>query len=271
MQISPARNWCFTYNNHTLEIASSISSICSKYCDKYVFQEEKGSEGTPHLQGYLRFKTKRRPWSLFPDKHIHWEITRSPRASVTYCSDKNKRLDGGRIWAGGIPELEMVNVKTICRSDFYKWQSRVLELLKNQSDRSILWIYEAKGNTGKSSLVKYLAVHESAIVLSGKAADIKYGIVKFYEQHRRYPNLICVDVPRTRREFLQYSAIEEVKNGCFFSGKYEGMMCVFNNPTIVCFSNSMPDLKSMSRDRWDIYEINNKDLLHVSVFTGVCS
>lgn len=271
MQISPARNWCFTYNNHTSEIFSSISSKCSSICDRYVFQEEKGQSGTIHLQGYMRFKRKCRPFTHFKDRNFHWEITRSPEASITYCSSEDKRLPGGKIVSFGIPKLELVNVKTIKPEHFYEWQTQVWELLDNQQERSILWVFEAKGNTGKSSLVKYLCVHKHAIILSGKASDIKYGVVKYFELNKRYPTLITIDVPRTRKEFLQYSAIEELKNGCFFSGKYEGGMCIFNCPKIVCFSNSLPDLKAMSRDRWQIYNIVDKKLIKVNVFTGVCS
>ena len=266
MSISPARNWCFTYNNHTLEIIESICSVCSLLCDRYVFQEEKGESGTVHLQGYIRFKRKARPFTYFKDKGFHWEIARSPKASIAYCSNKSKRLDGGKIWVHGLPELELENVRTIDPKQFYPWQSRVIDLLKSQSDRSILWVYESKGNTGKSSLVKYLCVHKDAILLSGKATDVKYGIVKFYEKHGRYPELITVDIPRTRKDFFQYSALEEIKNGCFFSGKYEGMMCIFNNPVVVCFSNSRPDLTTMSSDRWQIYEIFDNELRKINVF-----
>ena len=259
--INPAKHWCFTYNNHTLEIISSICSICSKYCDKYVFQEEIGEQGTPHLQGYLCFRKKRRPFSVFKDRNFHWEITRSPPASISYCSDRAKRKDGGIIRCAGLPQLHLLTVTTIGEKQFWPWQSKAVQLIDNVDDRTIYWIYEGRGNTGKSSLCKYLCVHRRALLVSGKGNDIKYGIIKYFEQYHRYPSLVIVDIPRQLQQFVSYSAIEEIKNGCFFCGKYESSMAVFDSPRLICFSNARPQVELMSRDRWQIYRIVDKELV----------
>lgn len=267
--INPAKNWCFTYNHHTLEIICSICSICSIYCDKYVFQEEKGESGTPHLQGFLRFKRKRRPFSVFKDRGFHWEITRNVTASIRYCSASSKR--SGRIWTSGIRELQLETVRVLDESLFYDWQRTALTFLDDESDRTIYWIYEGSGNTGKSSFVKYLAVKRGAFMVSGKAADSKYGIVKFYEQFGKYPSLITVDIPRCMSDYVSYQALESIKNGHFFSGKYESGMCVFNSPVIICFANTMPEIDKMSLDRWQVYEIVNRKLLKINIVNCVSS
>lgn len=257
--INPARNWCFTYNNHTSEVISSICSNCSILCTKYVFQEERGENGTPHLQGFLQFKTKRRPFSVFKDKRFHWEITRSVPASIKYCSDRSKRH--GSIYTMGIRELQLQTVNTIDRSKFYKWQDKVLGYLDDTSERNIYWIYEHAGGVGKSSLVKYLCVHHGCMLISGKGNDIKYGVVKYFERHGQYPKYILCDIPRSLQEYVSYAAIEEIKNGCFFSGKYESDMCIFNSPAVICFANERPLVDKMSKDRWKIYRIVDKDLI----------
>jgi hypothetical protein len=142
----------------------------------------------------------------------------------------------------------------------YEWQLKVLEYCKDTSDRTIYWIWESVGNVGKSSLVKYLCKHKRALLVSGKGSDIKYGVVKFFERHGFYPELIAVDIPRTLRDYVSYSAIEEIKNGCFFSGKYESDMCLFNSPVVICFANSRPEVEKMSKDRWQIRRIEDKKL-----------
>ena len=53
-QISPSLNWCFTVNNYNSEDIQMFLKSDSSIVPKFVFQEETGESGTPHLQGYLR-------------------------------------------------------------------------------------------------------------------------------------------------------------------------------------------------------------------------
>jgi hypothetical protein len=84
---------------------------------------------------------------------------------------------------------------------------------------------------------------------------MKYGIVKYIEKHGFAPTSVIIDIPRSRLDYVSYTAIEEIKNGCFFSTKYESDMVVFNSPHIICFANAYPETSQMSADRWKIYEI----------------
>jgi hypothetical protein len=59
--------------------------------------------------------------------------------------------------------------------------------------------------------------------------------------------LVICDVPRAAGNFVNYGALEQVKNGLFFSSKYESEMAVFNPPHVICFANSKP--KEMARWR----------------------
>ena len=52
-----------------------------------------------------------------------------------------------------------------------------------------------------------------------------------------------------------YSAIESIKNGCFFSPKYKSTSTITACPHILAFSNRFPDINALSRDRWVIYFI----------------
>lgn len=58
-QISPAKRWCFVLNHWKEEEFNAISSIVPEYCNFCIIGSEIGELGTPHLQGYLEFKTKR--------------------------------------------------------------------------------------------------------------------------------------------------------------------------------------------------------------------
>ena len=128
------------------------------------------------------------------------------------------------------------------------------------NDRTIYWFWEQTGNVGKTSFAKYTAVHSGSLIVSGKGNDMKYGIIKYKEKHGVAPRIVIIDIPRSIKDYVSYSGIEEIKNGLFFCGKYESDMCVFNSPHVICFSNSPPDTSKFSKDRWCIYEIVNNKL-----------
>lgn len=53
-----ARRWCFTWNNYTAETVTRLSGQDNVDCDYLVFGFELApSSGTPHLQGYVEFKS----------------------------------------------------------------------------------------------------------------------------------------------------------------------------------------------------------------------
>lgn len=71
------RIWAWTWNNYTV---SDVSHILDYLKDtSYIFQEETGKEGTPHLQGYVQFKFQKDFNTLktaFPK--VHWEKAKDP-------------------------------------------------------------------------------------------------------------------------------------------------------------------------------------------------
>nr|AUF34972.1 putative replication-associated protein [uncultured virus] len=252
-QISPAKHWCFTYNNYRVsDINDIILIISSNSSRKYVFQEEQGANGTKHLQGYIQFEKKVRPKGIFP-KHpgIHWETTRNIKASIVYCT-KDETKVGERYSNIRFDKA----IRLIDEASFYPWQRELVDLVGTQSsERDIYWYYEYTGNTGKTAITKWLAVKKQALVLSGKATDMKYGIIKFKEKNGFFPDIIIFDIPRSSQQFVSWAGIEEIKNGMFFSAKYESDMVVFDNPHVICFANEEPDYTKLSKDRWQVKHI----------------
>lgn len=247
-KINPSKHWVFTFNNYDVPDIDNIRN--SKLIKRFVFQEETGKLGTKHLQGYIEFNTKTRPKKLFSPK-IHWEVARDIEASITYCQKEDTRT--GKVFSKGFPPP----ILTINRETLYPWQKELLNIITdNVSERAIYYIFDKIGNVGKSSFCKYLCIEHKALYVSGKSADLKYGIFKYFESNGIYPTLCLLDIPRTQ-EHISYSALEEVKNGLFFNTKYESQMCIFNSPTLLIFSNHPPEIEKFSKDRWIIKEINN--------------
>lgn len=65
----------------------------------------------------------------------------------------------------------------------------------------------------------------------------------------RDPQIVIWDVPRSVEDHISWQAIESVKNGFFYSGKYEGGQCMFDNPHVVIFANIPPPKGHLSEDR----------------------
>lgn len=253
-QIPPSKQWCFTWNNYTDDVIDPFLDILKSKCEMYIFQEEVGENETRHLQGSLIFLKKERPKAIFiglTDK-IHWEKTKDLRASIKYCCKEDTR--NGKIWANfPIPK----KIKTIEPSQFYKWQNELLDVLNSEpNERSIYWYIDSLGSAGKTCFCKWLVVNKNALVLCGKSSDMKNGILMFEKNKGFYPEIIIIDLPRTfEMEYLSYTGIEEIKNGLFYSPKYEGGMCVFNCPHVIIMSNEEPEQKKLSKDRWILKHI----------------
>lgn len=252
---SKSRGWQFTWNNYTDEDIEYLKNLTYEYI---CWGKEIGTLGTPHLQGFIYFANAR-PFNSVRKilKNNHIEKARSFDALVKYNEKQGDFYEYGLKPKMGIknhiPELGYKNIKTIIP---YGWQLDVLQiLLEEPDDRTIHWFWEPTGKMGKSSLTKYLCIHHDALTLSGKGSDCKFAVSAFIKDKKREPKIIIFDVPRTNIDYINYEAIESIKNGCFFSGKYESTQVIINSPHIFVFANSPPDLFKMSSDRWHIIHI----------------
>ena len=254
--------WFFTLNNYTLEQIEQIEQVFCHECKWYLFQEETGESGTPHLQGCVCLIKKQRMSQLkIWEPQIHWEPTHNVKASIVYCTKMASRT--GKIYSYNVklPQIEKP-LKLLKEEDFYPWQRHIFKSINEEpSDRKIIWIWETIGNVGKSSFAKLLCARHSALICSGKGADCKYNIVKYHQKNGVYPELIIFDIPRSNLGYVSWTAIEEIKNGLFCSSKYESDMVIMNSPHVICFANDEPDYDKVSLDRWEVYEIfDNKDI-----------
>ena len=251
-QIAPSKRWCFVLNNYTQDEINSLVPKFQEYCKKYIVAKEVGEQGTPHLQGFFEFHTKRRPISVFNNIRLHFDKARAcDLDQVIYCSK-----EGSVIEKYGLPNiprpLKVINPNRA-------FQQEILEIVKGEPcDRKIFW-YFGEGNIGKTQFCKYLSHHHNAICLSGKGADVRNGVVEYKKIHGDTPELVLFPIPRSyNTEYLSYEALENIKDMYFYSGKYEGGMINGNAPHLIVFANEPPDISKMSIDRWEIFHINEK-------------
>lgn len=251
--ISASKRWCFTYNNYCATDLTPFNEFLGKNCSIVFYSKEKGESGTPHLQGYLEFKKRSRPKTVFKntvwDTFIHWEKAKgSMIENYQYCSK-----DGPFFFYKGVQQYHPLKLITPDR----EYQKFILDLIKTEpDDRSIYWFYETVGNVGKTCFTKYLCEKEMALCLSGKASDVKNGVVASVEKRGTTPSLIVYDIPRSfNSDYLNYESLESIKSMMFYSGKYEGAQICGNPCHLIVFSNEPPDVEKLSKDRWKIFKI----------------
>lgn len=248
---SRGRHWFLTWNNYQ-DCPSWLIDLKNLGADKYMFQEEKGEEGTPHIQGVFSFKNQKK-WSELRGKvPAYWKKCRNINAAKTYCSKVVTR--NGKTYCKGYRKQPRDPLAGV--AELYPYQKEILEMIKREpDDRKIYWYYDRKGNVGKTTLVKHLCIKHKALVLGGANRDALYGIAQTLE--KKELEIILFDIPRTNQNKLSYQALENAKNGIFFSPKYESGMCVYDPPHVVVFANALPDFDKLSEDRWIVKEIDS--------------
>lgn len=200
----------------------------------------------------------------FPRAHIE-KAKGNEETNYKYCSKDGKfRTNIVPKLKAKTPAENRAAVAALCLKVYEttvwkSWQKEVIDLVRGDPDpRAINWYWDSEGNIGKSYLVKYLCLTMSVIVCDGKKNDI-FNQVNEVVSAGIVPRLIVLDLPRSMEDRVAWGVIEQLKNGCIYSGKYEGGMCIYPVPHVVCFANFEPDRESMSADRWKVSNLRARE------------
>lgn len=253
-----SRKWCFTLNNWTIDEKKYLITTFKEKKWKYVIGDEIGEKNTPHLQGYIEHKSPI-TFKYLKKLNKRWHLERakgSTRDNYKYCSKDGSYISNIELTLTQDEMKELILKAEYDDVKWRPWQKNIIDILDKTPDkRKIHWRWETSGNSGKSYLAKYLALTRDVIICSGKKADV-FNQVLEYVKNGRMPKIILLDVPRTSLGYINYDAIEQLKNGFMYSGKYEGGQVFIKTPHVIAFANEEPDMDSLSEDRWDIIEIN---------------
>ena len=90
-QDTPKIAYCLTLNNWTEEEYSSIVLYFQQKGKTWIIGKEIGDEGTPHLQMYIRFKTKTRFSAIKKViERAHIEVSKgNEQENLMYCSKES--------------------------------------------------------------------------------------------------------------------------------------------------------------------------------------
>lgn len=152
----------------------------------------------------------------------------------------------------------------------HHWQEQVKELLSQEADfRSVMWIVDHIGATGKSHMQRYLRIHHPNEVLVVQSAQSLYHFATIFAnsvQNMDNLKMVWFNLPRTALERKGiYECIEAVKDTCITTTKYQGLsLPVFDPVHVIVTANFAPDVSKLSSDRWQIRHIQNGRLITLS-------
>ena len=295
-----ARCYSFTCNNPDQSDYERIIDLPNLVKVKeLIFQYELGpTRLTPHFQGMIYFvdsRLKKQVIDLLKGCHI--DIAQNVFALKNYVQKLKTKL-GQEYYhfkdnevISMFKQLELIkdtlllNIEQFIplKDDLYLWQQKIEKIFLSKVDRrTINYIYDSAGNSGKSSIVDYLKINyiNKVYSTSGRPEDVKYAFAKLVEKVGNINiRLIIWDIPRLLKDKgltiskTVFLTAEQFKNGCIFSTKYESIEVRFGIPHIIIFTNLKPkkfmfesgDKQYLSRDRIRIYKIENKDLIKVEI------
>jgi len=252
--MSRSRSWLCTWNNFP-EDWQSVIEHCGAV--DYSAQKEKGKDAEKeHIQFAVRFELQKAFASvqeLFKGAHI--EPAKDWIKAKQYCMKKDTQVEEGIV---SKPQLA-------CKDPLEgkvprPIQQQILDIIKTEpDDRSIYWFYDPDGNIGKTSLAKSICLKDKSVInLAGKSADMRYGVQAMVVKGKP-PRAVFMNLARSIEGFVSYQGMEEVKDGFFFSTKYECGMVIYDCPHMIVLANFMPDTGAMSMDRWKIWECQGVD------------
>lgn len=253
--MSRYRNWCFTINNPSEEVIEKHERIVwRKRLKRYVCQLEAGESGTPHLQGYAKFRnalTMSALKALFGEGH--YEVSKgTDEDNYNYCS-KEPRIRGP--WFHGWPRKPKII------SALRPWQTKVLDFCKTEpDDRTVWYLYEPHGGVGKTVFQKYMCFVNGAMMIDGDSKGSMFAVAAWSRQLDTSA-IPVVFMNITRTAHVNWDLVESIKDGIFFSSKYESAMCIMPCPHVIIFANHPPCGCSLSRDKIKTFKIVDNDLV----------
>jgi len=298
--MSNAACWCFTLNNYTDADIDRIKDIGDtvQYC---IIGKETGESGTPHLQGFVKFKTRVRlaRCKLYVGERAHVEPTRQVPAAIQYCQKDGDFIEFGDLstTSGRRSDLdsfkESVKAGIYCAKRLREAHSEVFakyprfcnDYIADYMPVKVVEDHELR--PWQEELTRRLAEppNDRTIIFvvdyDGNAGKSWFA-QRYCQDHvdaqlilpgkvadmsymlRTDIRVLFCDAPRSKQgEFLQYDFFEHVKNGHVFSPKYESRVKTLNKVHVVIMMNEKPDMQKLSLDRYCLIEMG------ASIATGM--
>ncbi len=257
--------WDVRFNGEDVEPETIIQSLTG-VAKSFVFQKECGDSGYIHYQGRISLIKRRRATekhlvlNLFKLKPNYLEPTSSPaslQGEAFYVIKEDTRIDGP--WSDKDEKKHLTKQLSIFKGMTLRpYQQTLYEMSSIFDLRTIDLIYDNIGNIGKSLFSEFLEYE-------GLAEEVPpfrlMDDIFQWVASRPIKKCYIFDMPRAMKKDKLgdfYSGIEVIKNGVAYDKRYNAKKIRFDRPRIFVFTNSLPAWNLMSKDRWNVWEVNEK-------------
>lgn len=259
------------------EIKEVIDFFNFMACPKYIFQLEIGETEKEHFQCAFMTADRVRQSTLIRKMKDYFKRDASQfqlnkqagswEENVKYCSKLKGRVGDNyyanfKVYDGS--DLRMMLDKENRRP----FQQSIVDMVLNEQeddflpadDRTIHWITDLSGGSGKSRVVKFfISKFPNRVASFTCNTDAQLRSAAIDASCRE---LIFVDLPRATKYQANYfekmsnmlAVLEDIKNGCLSSamyGKYRTLLC---HPShVFVFSNDPAPTQMLTNDRWEEY------------------
>ena len=240
----------------------ALAKLLANHCKSWCFQLERSECGFVHYQGRIKLKVKKRTSGVrLIVGEAHWSKTsRANQSNMFYVMKEETRIDGP--WSDKDDILPIYVPRQIREVDhLMEWQKEVIRISKVWDTRTVNYLYDPIGGTGKSIIGTYMGVHKLAVKIPF-ANDYKDVMRMVMDRPKR--GCYLIDMPRAIRKeklFQLFSAIESIKNGYAYDDRYSFKEEYFDCPCVWIFSNKLPDQSLLTRDRWKFWQIQAGQLV----------
>jgi len=257
------------YDKITIE---NFTTWCFRNCSRWAFQIEIGSETNyKHFQARISLKERKRPSHFIkiankelPSAHV--SPTSTPtcfRGDEFYVMKDETRVEGP--WTDRTT-VDMASIPERWRITpiWYAWQAKVIEINSQvPCDRIINVLFDPRGSRGKSVVTGYY-----------QSRKLGHRIPAMKDSKEMIRAVFCLDtapvyffdIPKATKGSdskirEMYCAIEEIKSGFVFEDRYKFTQKLIPRAHVWVFTNTIPDINLLSRDRWVFWMIDDKNEL----------
>jgi len=190
-------------------------------------------------------------------ERAHWSPTHA-KGKFTYVMKLDTRIAGPWMDQDTAAEAK-AEVKTpagIVNLKLFPWQAEMVKHINEypaEGDRTVWVILNPAGKCGKSTLQTYLQHMNLAMPIPEVSKPEQIGAWCFKFPHRCY----TIDLVRGYKGKSEiWRAIEGIKDGLVVEHRYSPQIKRIDRPMVLVFTNEMPNLDWLTRDRWRVYCID---------------
>lgn len=268
--------WDFRMNEDICD-ENFLITFLKANAKKWTFQLEQSDNEYRHWQGRFSLIKKRTKFpllNLFTDKkpnYLEPTSLENFQDEFFYAMKEDTRVKGP--WSDKLlsEESNTYLPRQYRNLSLYDWQKTIKDSADIFEPRIINLIYDEKGNNGKSTIAAICEILHGGIdmpPLNDYKELIQLACNICMDTNNRSPKIMFFDMPRAIRKdqlYGLYSAIEQIKKGKLYDCRYHYKAYWIDSPQIWVFTNTLPDLSMLSKDRWKIWEIEDKKLIEYNI------